>query len=36
MVTPYITYSGNCREALAFYSAVFGATVSMSQPYGDR
>lgn len=35
MVTPYITFSGQCREALALYSAAFGSSVSMSQPYGD-
>lgn len=35
MVTPYITFFGSCREALAFYSSVFGSSVSMSQPYGE-
>jgi PhnB protein len=35
MVTPYITFPGNCREALELYSAVFGAEVSMLYPYGD-
>lgn len=35
MVTPYITFFGECREALAFYSAVFDSTISLSQPYGE-
>ncbi|MDL2259007.1 VOC family protein [Eubacteriales bacterium OttesenSCG-928-K08] len=35
MIIPYITFSGNCRKALDFYSLAFGATTSMLQPYGD-
>ena len=35
MVTPYITFSGECREALDFYRTAFGAAVKMSLPYGD-
>ncbi|MDL2310897.1 VOC family protein [Peptostreptococcaceae bacterium OttesenSCG-928-C18] len=35
MVTPYITFDGNCKEALEFYSLAFDTTISMSQNYGD-
>lgn len=35
MVTPYITFAGNCSEALAFYETAFNSKVQMSQPYGD-
>jgi len=35
MVTPYLIFSGECGEALAFYRAAFGAEVRMSLPYGD-
>ena len=35
MVTPYITFAGNCNEALEFYQTVFNSEVLMSQPYGD-
>ncbi|WP_369283980.1 VOC family protein [Oscillibacter sp. GMB15532] len=35
MVTPYITFAGNCSEALEFYKAAFNADIRMSQPYGD-
>ena len=35
MVTPYITFAGNCRNALVFYETVFHSSVQMSQPYGD-
>jgi PhnB protein len=34
MVTPYLTFKGNCREALAFYQTAFNSEVQMSQPYG--
>ena len=23
MITPYLTFNGNCKEALAFYRSVF-------------
>jgi PhnB protein len=35
MVTPYITFAGNCNEALEFYQTVFNSEVLMSLPYGD-
>ncbi len=35
MVTPYITFNGNCSEALEFYQNVFKGEVKMSQPYGE-
>jgi len=35
MVIPYITFEGNCNEALEFYKKAFKSEVKMSQPYGD-
>lgn len=35
MVTPYITFAGDCKAALEFYKAAFNSTVKMAQPYGD-
>ena len=35
MVIPYITFAGNCSEALEFYQTVFNIKILMSQPYGD-
>lgn len=35
MVTPYITFSGDCIRALEFYRTVFHAEIQMSYPYGD-
>ena len=35
MVTPYITFAGNCREALSFYQTVFDSEIQMQQTYGD-
>lgn len=35
MVTPYIVFSGECREALKLYGAAFGSEIKMSQTYGD-
>lgn len=34
MVTPYITFDGNCKEALDFYQDVFQSEVTLSQSYG--
>lgn len=34
MVTPYITFAGNCSAALAFYQTAFNGEILMSQPYG--
>ncbi len=35
MVTPYITFAGNCQEAIEFYKEVFNSTIKMVQSYGD-
>ena len=35
MITPYLTFSGRCEEALEFYAAGFNSTIKMVQPYGD-
>lgn len=35
MVTPYITFAGNCSAALKLYETAFGSTVKMLQPYGE-
>ncbi|MDO5837128.1 MAG: VOC family protein [Methanobacterium sp.] len=35
MVTPYITFAGNCSEALELYKNAFNSTIKMQQPYGD-
>jgi PhnB protein len=35
MVTPYLTFSGNCKDALDFYRAVFHCGEPKILPYGD-
>jgi PhnB protein len=35
MVTPYLNFNGNCKEAIAFYQSVFNADVKSTIPYGD-
>lgn len=35
MVTPFITFAGNCREALEFYQEVFDTTIQMSMTYDE-
>lgn len=35
MVTPYVTFAGNCSAALQFYEAAFHSTVKMVRLYGD-
>lgn len=35
MVTPYITFAGECSLALEFYKTAFNSTVKMVQFYGD-
>lgn len=35
MVTPYITFNGNCNKALEFYQKVFKSEVSMCQQYEE-
>jgi PhnB protein len=35
LVTPYITFSGDCNAALDFYRTVFHTEIQLSYPYGD-
>ena len=35
MVSPYIVFKGNCKEALEFYERVFKSKVKRMQPYGE-
>ena len=35
LVTPYITFSGECRNALNFYQTVFDTEIQMMHLYGD-
>ena len=35
MITPYLTFNGNCKEALAFYRSVFPCGEPSILPYGD-
>ncbi|MDR1247573.1 MAG: VOC family protein [Clostridiales Family XIII bacterium] len=35
MITPYLTFNGNCRDALDFYRAVFPCGEPKILPYGD-
>ena len=35
MITPYLTFNGNCKEALAFYRSVFPCGGPSILPYGD-
>ena len=35
MVTPYVVFKGNCKEALEFYELVFKNKIKMMQPYGE-
>ena len=35
MITPYLTFNGNCKEALAFYRSVFPCSEPSILPYGD-
>jgi len=34
-VKPYISFKGNCREAIDFYKEAFGAQELFSQSYGE-
>ena len=34
-VTPYVTFKGNCRQAIDFYKAALGAEVLFSQKMGE-
>ena len=35
MITPYLAFNGNCKEALAFYRSVFPCGEPSVLPYGD-
>lgn len=35
MVTPYLTFAGDCGAAMALYAEAFGSTVRMARTYGD-
>jgi len=35
MVTPFLTFNGNCRDAMDFYRTVFGCEEPQIMPYGD-
>jgi PhnB protein len=35
MITPYLTFNGNCGEAIDFYRAVFNCGEPNIMPYGD-
>lgn len=34
-LSPYLSYNGNCAEAMAFYVKVFGAKLEALMTYGD-
>ena len=34
-VNPYLTFNGNCAEALKFYQKVLGAQIEASFPFGE-
>lgn len=34
-IKPYISFKGNCKEAVDFYAAKLGATVLFTQTYGE-
>lgn len=34
-VTPYLSFKGNCREAIAFYQSVLGAELLFQQTFGE-
>lgn len=34
-ITPYITFRGNCREAIEFYKTALGAEVLFMQTFGE-
>ena len=35
MITPYITFNGQCKEAIAFYRSIFTCEEPKVLPYGD-
>ena len=34
-VNPYLTYDGNCKEAMTYYQKVLGARIEAMHPYGE-
>ena len=34
-ITPYITFRGNCRQAIEFYKTALGAEVAFVQTFGE-
>lgn len=34
-LTPYLSFDGNCAEALRFYEKAFGGTIAMILTYGE-
>jgi PhnB protein len=35
MITPYLVFNGQCRDAMDFYAAVFPCSEAKIMPYGD-
>ena len=35
MITPYITFNGQCKEAIDFYRGIFNCDEPKIMPYGD-
>jgi len=35
MITPYLTFNGNCKDAIDFYRTVFSCDEPKVMPYGD-
>jgi PhnB protein len=35
MITPYLTFNGNCKDAMEFYQSVFECEEPKVMPYGD-
>jgi len=35
MITPYLTFNGQCKEAIAFYRGIFTCEEPKILPYGD-
>jgi len=35
MITPYITFNGQCKEAIEFYGGIFNCEEPKIMPYGD-
>lgn len=35
MITPYLVFNRNCKEAMEFYQEIFESTIEMSMTYGE-